>query len=259
MKKEVFLFLFLTFFSALLVFGDKRGMFKRIRGILDQPILAIEEKIYSLSISASQFLNPFSSKKRLLKEIAELREENWRLVVDQNALSLCLEENEQMRKLLGAPLPAKWKFLPAKVVGIGEEMRVDKGEKDGVETGMMVVEENILVGKVKSVSERSSIILLPTTPGQKIPVLIKRPGKGGVQARGILEASGGLILSWVLQSEDIQKGDLVVTGGEDWLPDLLVGLISEVLPKSAEIYQKARVKPLVEYDKLRMVFVIISK
>jgi len=40
---------------------------------------------------------------------------------------------------------------------------------------------------------------------------------------------------------------------------LLIGQISDVLPKSAEVYQKARVKPLLEYDKLRIVFIVISK
>jgi len=205
-------------------------------------------------------IKPIFRGKALEKEVLRLQGELQRLSVEQNQLSSCLEENERMRKLLGAPLPAKWKFLPAKVTGSGEKIRIDKGEKDGVRTGMIVVSENILVGKVVDVGEESSLLETPLTPKLSLQVVIKRAGGKGIQARGILRPAGGnLVLSEVLQSEDIQKGDLVVSSGdENWPTDLLIGQISDVLPKSAEVYQKARVKPLLEYDKLRIVFVIIS-
>jgi len=259
-KKEFFLLIFLCLFSLGLFWGDKKGWLKKPRGFLERPILATEERIYGLKVWVETQLQPIFRGRVLEKEVSRLQLELQRLAVDQNRLSSCLEENERMRRLLGAPLPAKWKFLPAKVIGGGERMRIDKGEKNGVKPGMMVVEENILVGKIEKVELENSLVLLPTSPGQKIPVLIKRPGKTGVQARGLLQAfGGGLVLDRVLQSEDIQKGDLVVSAGdEDWLPDLLIGQITEVLPKSAQIYQKAQVGPIVEYDKLRIVFIVIS-
>ncbi|PJC75981.1 hypothetical protein CO010_03935, partial [Candidatus Shapirobacteria bacterium CG_4_8_14_3_um_filter_39_11] len=53
------------------------------------------------------------------------------------------------------------------------------------------------------------------------------------------------------------KGDLVITSGEEnWLPDLLIGQIEEVLPKTAELYQTARVSALLDYQKLRIVFIV---
>jgi len=260
-KREFFLLIFLCLFSLGLFLGDKKGWLKKPRGFLERPVLAAQERIYGLKVWVDTQLQPIFRGRALEKEVGRLQLELQRLAVDQNQLSSCLEENEKMRKLLGAPLPAKWKFLPAKVIGSGEKMRIDKGEKDGVKPGMMVVEENILVGKVEKVGLENSLVLLPTSSGQKIPVLIRRPGKTGVQARGLLEAfGGGLVLDKVLQTEDIQKGDLVVSAGdEDWLLDLVIGQVTEVLPKSAQIYQKAQVRPLVEYDDLRIVFVIISK
>lgn len=263
-KKEFFLFFFLCFVCGLLLLGDKKGLIKPVRGILERPILAAEGKIYPLNYSINQLLNYFSSKSEFQKKIRELEEENRRFAADQNALSSCLEENAKMRRLLGAPLPAKWKFLPAKVVGVSEEMRIDKGEKDGLKKGMIVVSENILVGQISEVGENFSMVQMPITSGVKIPVIVRRPTNPQtevIQARGLLVGqSGGLILDRVLQNEEIQKGDLVITGGsEDWPADLLIGQIGEVLPKSAQIYQKARVKPLIDYNNLRIVFVIISK
>jgi len=259
LKKEIILFFLLVFISGILFFLDKKRITKRVRGILGKPILKAEQKIYGLKIGIEESVVPIFRSRQIEKELLRLQFETQRLAVGQNELSNCLEENEKMRKLLGAPLPAKWKFLPAKVMGSEDLMRIDKGEKDEVEPGMIVVSENILVGRVASVGENSSLIQLPVSWGVKMPAVVKR--KQGVQARGLLvgQPGGKLVLDRVLQSEDIQKGDLVVTAGsEDWPPDLLIGQISEVLPKSAQVYQKAQVRPLVEYDKLRIVFIVIS-
>jgi len=50
----------------------------------------------------------------------------------------------------------------------------------------------------------------------------------------------------------------VVTSGEEgWLGDLVIGQVEEVLPKSAEVYKKAKVTSLVDYQKLRIVFLVI--
>ena len=259
-RKKWGLFFFLLLLSGLLVFLDKKKIIKKPKEFLEKPILKAEEKIYGLKIWGEEQLGPIFRGKVLEKEVGRLQGELQRLAVEQNQLSSCLEENERLRKLLGAPLPPKWKFLPAKVAGVGEKIRIDKGEKDGVKKGMIVVAENILVGRVVEISEESSLLETPFTPKVSLPVVVKRAGGKGIQARGILRPVGGsLILSEVLQSEDIQKGDLVVSGGdENWPADLLIGQISDVLPKSAEVYQKARVKPLLEYDKLRIVFVVIS-
>jgi cell shape-determining protein MreC len=42
------------------------------------------------------------------------------------------------------------------------------------------------------------------------------------------------------------------------LPDLLIGQIEEVKNNPAEIYQQAVVKPLLDYTKLRTVFIIVK-
>lgn len=259
-KKEVFWFVLLVFLSLSLFFFDKKGHLKSIRGLIERPIMTVEKEVYSLNISISSYLNIFSSRKSQQAELLRLQVELQRLAVDQNKLLTCQAENEKIKKLLGAPLPASWKFLLSPVAGVSDLMRLDKGEKAGVKAGMNVVSENILVGKVLKAGDYHCLVELPTTNGTKIPVVIKRPDSDAVQARGLLlgQYGGQLLLDKVLQAEDIQKGDLVVSSGdEDFLGDLLIGQISEVLGKSAEVYQKARVRPFLDYQKLAVVFIVI--
>ncbi len=258
---------FLFLLSGLLFFLDSRGWLKSIRGIVQIPIVTAEKKVFSLKQLGDSFFKLFVYRRYLEKELLRLQIDVQKLAMQQNTLSSCLEENEKMRRLLGAPLPPKWKFLAARVAGISGSMRIDKGLKEGLKVGMIVVSENILVGKVASVGENDSLVQLPATPGTKIPVVVKSPQAGkslgiDVQARGLLtgQYGGMLVLDRVLQEEEIQKGDFVVTSGdEEWASDLLIGEIVDVLPKSAEIYRKAQVKPFVDYGKLTTVFVVITR
>lgn len=242
-------FLFLLFLSLFLILADKKNLLQLPKALVEQPFIWVEERIFS-GISDWQRPQP---------EIQRLEGELRQLAVEQNQLAACQEENEKMRKLLGAPLPPKWKFMDARVIGlVSEQLRINKGQAEGVKEGANIISENILIGRVVSLGVNDAWVQMVSSPASKIPVVVKRLGSAGVQARGLLiEQDGGLVLDRVLQSEDIQKGDLVVTSGEaDWLPELLIGMINEVLPKSAEVYQKAKVEPLVDYDKLRIVFVV---
>ena len=260
-KKNFFGLIFLIFLSGLLFFFDKKNWLKSPKKLIESPIIKAEEEIFRsyqgfLEGAGGFFHRPNET------EIMSLTGEIRQLAIQQNQLDSCLEENERMRKLLGTPLPAKWKFIMSSVIGVVPDLKIDKGQNDGVKEGMMVISDNILVGKVIGVSESLSRVQRMDSEGVKIPVVAKKIGSPtgeGVQARGLLVSDGGqLILDRVLQNEDIQKSDLVVTSGEaDWLPDLLIGRIEEVLPKTADVYRKARITPLVDYQSLRIVFIVL--
>jgi len=248
----------LIFLSGLLFFFDKKNWLKSPKKLIESPIIKAEEETFRsyqgfLEGTRGFFRRPNET------EMMSLTGEIRQLAIQQNQLNVCLEENERMRKLLGTPLPANWKFIMSRVIGAVPDLKIDKGQNDGVKEGMMVVSENILVGKVVGMSESLSHVQRVDNEGIKIPVVAKKIGAVGVQARGLLVSEEGqLILDRVLQNEDIQKGDLVVTSGEaDWLPDLLIGRIGEVLPKTAEVYRRARVTPFVDYQSLKIVFVVL--
>jgi rod shape-determining protein MreC len=259
LKGNLPLFFFFLFLAVFLFLVDQQGRLLPVRGLVQRPIIALEEPLYQLSQSARQLINQFANLKKRDQTLVGLEGELRQLALDQNQLSVCLEENEHLKKLLGAPLPPQWQFIEAKVVGQSGEMRLNQGSQAGIQKGMMVVSESILVGRVVSLGVNDCLVQLPSDPNGKIPAVVKKPNSSGVQARGLLlgQFGGGLLLDRVLQEEDIQKGDLVVTSGEEgWLPDLVIGQIEEVLPPTAAVYQKARVMPLVDYRSLRIVFVV---
>jgi rod shape-determining protein MreC len=266
--KKISLWAGLLLLIALLFFLlASRVWFTKALGFFSKPIASVEKILLESYRQNTAWTTYFTTIKTKDQQIFQLQGQLNQLAIEKNQLSSCLEENDKIKKLLGSPLPAQWQFMEAKVLGISEVMKIDKGQKDGINEGMMVISENILVGKIIKVNENDALVQLLSDSNTKIPVLVKKPGPdkiqptGGVQARGLLFGQGGekLLLDRVLQAEDIQKGDLVITSGEEnWRPDLLIGQIIDVAPKSAEVYQKARVSPLVESSKLRIVFVVVK-
>ena len=186
------------------------------------------------------------------KVLIVLKEE--RKITDLEAqISALKKENADMRRLLGAPLPSNWQFLPAKV--IGEEdgiLLLDKGRSDGLTIGQVAVFENIFVGRIVSLGEQICRLETLESKNLKIQATVKNPAFEGATARGILSnSSGKLILDQVLLDESLLEGDLVLTG------DLLIGKVKNVSKTS--LFQKAEVEPLISYSEQENVFLVIFK
>ncbi len=181
---------------------------------------------------------------------SELRELSTLKVKDQ-ALE---EENKALRRQLEAPLPASMQFLPAKTLGKTRYLTIDKGEDDGVKVGMMVIAENVLVGKIISLTPRTSEVLLPVDPDSKISVKNLK-----TQTHGLAEGEFGtsILLDKVLQADSLETGDLVATSGEDdYTRDLLIGKLGKIEKREVEPFQRAEITPLIDYGRLINVFVI---
>ena len=259
-KKTIIIFLILFLFSFLFFLLDKQNWFLKVKNVFSLPLVWTQGKILAASQGTKDVLFGFNQDEQT-KQIFLLEGKLRQLAVEQNQLLTCLEENEKIKKLLSSPLPSQWQFVEARIISQTEPIKINKGRAHGINVGMMIISENILIGKVASVEESFSLIEKIDSPNLKIPVVVKRPGQVSIQARGLLsgQSRDKLILERVLQAEMIQKGDLVVTSGEDdWLPDLLIGQIEEVIPKSAELYQQAQVFSLLDLNQLRIVFVVVK-
>lgn len=169
-------------------------------------------------------------------------------------------ENLAMRRLLGAPVPSDWRFVPTQVIGLksGESLLIDKGEIEGAKEGMVAVLDNVLVGRLIRVSARFSEILLPFSSNSKILAVSRSAASEPVKARGLLVGQGNrLIFEQVLLKETLDKGDLLVTAGDEiFPPNLLLGRVGKVIKKGGEFYQKAEIEPLFTPQSLEIIFLV---
>lgn len=256
------LFLSLIFLSLLLIILDSRAVLLPVRSKVEKISVPLQGSFYEGSLKISSAFSFLTFWKEGQKKLEQLEQENQRLLGSVVQLESCRKENNDMRRLLAAPLPSNWRFLPAKVIGWDEgAFLLDKGLIDKVSNQMVAVYENVYLGRVVSLGENFSRLETVWRPSARLPVMIKNPADPLKVAYGLLSSSAEKIyLGRVLMEETISVGDLVLTSGETGTPvGLLIGKIVKVKREENNIFQEAEVELIFEPTKLETVFLIISK
>lgn len=187
-------------------------------------------------------------------------EDNSQLAIIEAELTKVTQENKNLRELLGVKLPAKWQFMPAKILQLNDDsLIIDIGMEDGIKVGQTIigikkdeVNNGIVAGRIKTVHAFQAETELVTN--QK--VIIK--AKLGNGAEGVVKAEGGQWqLMEVLQKFILTQGELILTaGGDGWPAGLALGRVGEVFKEDEAVYQKAGVEKLINIANLSQVFVI---
>jgi rod shape-determining protein MreC len=240
---------------SLVLFGlDSLGVFRGVRSAVEAFLVPVERGVYQISSGLRIPFEMLRFWRTGTARIADLERQVAELTVDAARLAALEEENASMRKLLNAPLPAEWSFVPASLLGRGEELKLGAGSRDQVEVEDVVVWSDVLLGQVWQTSERLSRVRTLSDPESKIPVYLPSSG-----ADGLLEGRFGsqMVLTQVLQSKELSKDQVVVTSGALGFPrGLVVGRLSEIISDETDVYQEALVAPIVDIGSLQTVFVI---
>jgi rod shape-determining protein MreC len=189
----------------------------------------------------------------LKQRIAELQNENYQM--KEMALA-----NERMRHLLQFREGMKTPMIAAEVIGQDpsswfKSVTIDKGESHGVEKGMAVISPEGVIGQILKTAPHYSTVLLITDYSSAIDAIVQR-----TRARAIVEGTGEnrCQLKYLLRTEDVSPGDVVVTAGSAGnLPKgLMIGEIQKVEKKGTGVFQYADLIPRVDLTELEAVFIV---
>ncbi|NIP38485.1 MAG: rod shape-determining protein MreC [Candidatus Dadabacteria bacterium] len=196
----------------------------------------------------------FEENRKLKKEIAKLREENFRL--SETEL-----QNKRLRKLLNFRQDEKHEVIAANTIAISasviksQVIIIDKGAENGLVKGMPVKTHEGAVGKIYIAGNNSSEVLLITDSLSAVDAYIMRS-----RERGVVKGDGaGCIMDYLEKASDIVVGDKVVTSGKDgFFPKgILLGTVVELFSVGGNI--KAKVKPNIDINSVEEVLVINKK
>ena len=240
----------------------KKYFWGPIKGVFTAVAVPIQQVINKSTSSASNFLSTIAKISQLAKENKALKKENEQLLSEKTQSIEIEKENEILREQLDFQKRASFKLLPAEVIAkeptnIQESIIVNIGKDKGVEKGMPVISSGMLVGKVSEVNFTSSHILLITNPNSIINVMLQESRANGL-AKG--ELGYGLVMESIPQDVKVNISDLVVTSGlgGNFPKGLLIGKVSEIISKQSEIFQSATLRPVLDFSKLELVFIIIG-
>lgn len=193
------------------------------------------------------------------QENKALKEQVGKLITENADLRKKLAETENLLSQEKHLDPKTFNLLPVRPIGLGTNLKIDKGSDAGIKVGQAVVFEDNFVGKIIAVSPASSNIQLLIDPSSKVAAFSQN--KDG-KAKGVLIGQFGteILMDKILHEEKISVGDLVYSEGlEGFLPrGLILGRISQVLERENEMFKQAKVAPIFDIRDLDLVFVILE-
>jgi rod shape-determining protein MreC len=208
-----------------------------------------------------------------IAEIENLRTDNDLLKAKVDQLTL---ENIQLRELAfqvqqstqlaEAAKALKLQTQSAPVIardpsGVLHTIVLGAGSKDGVLLDDVVISDQGVVGRVSEVGKNYSKVLLVTDSASAVSALVQ-----GSRAAGIVRGQFGdtLVMDWILQTEDVKVGDVVITAGLAIRNDLkslfpkglILGKVVEVTKGENGTFQRAILVPAVDLRHLESVLVV---
>ena len=145
--------------------------------------------------------------------------------------------------------------------GVLHTIVLGAGAKDGVLLDDVVISDRGVVGRVSEVGNNYSKVLLVTDSGSAVSALVQ-----GSRAAGIVRGQYGdtLVMDWILQTEDVKVGDVVITAGlaigndlKSLYPKgLILGKVVEVTKGENGTFQRAILVPAVDLRHLENVLVV---
>lgn len=249
----------------LLVFLHSLNILNPLEKALFNIFAPVQKYFYSSGLKAGDFIE--NIKERKDESATELLKAQIRSLLVQNAkLKIFAEENKLLKKALGFQQKHSYELISARVIGsdslqnstllILQIENKNYNTKD-VEIDMpIVVEDNILVGKIASIKQ-DQIYMLPITASQSAiaATILNKNYTLGV-AEG--ELNQGVKMRMIPQSEKLKQGGLVVTSGlETKMPrGLLLGTISKVSHDPQTPFDVAHVAPLYNLKRLSKILII---
>jgi rod shape-determining protein MreC len=204
---------------------------------------------------------------KLRKQLEALRQ---RVIQEQTAVS----ENDRLRDLLsfvdGPSFPAGFTGVSTRVVGrppsaYNQEVLIAAGSSAGVRRNDPVVTQDGLVGLVTNVTSNGAKVTLLTDQSSAVSAIVLESGAAGLVRHGPSDSSV-LVLDRVGKDESVEEGNLVITAGwrsgklESLYPrGIPVGMVKSVGQQDVDLYKRIQVAPLVNFDALAEVIVLVPK
>jgi rod shape-determining protein MreC len=201
--------------------------------------------------------------------LVHVRQENIELKKQLQALQLSLnslreeaEATKRLRKLLNFTQTVEFPMVPAQVVGRDpsswfKTLLIDKGEKNGIQVDMAVVNHEGVVGRIIGVSAHYAKVLLLADINSAVDALIQETRYKGILA-GVSEKL--CELKYLPPIQKVAAGEHVVTSGlSRFFPKgLPLGTIRRVDIDTGELFQRIMVQPAVDFSRLEEVLVILK-
>jgi rod shape-determining protein MreC len=231
-------------------------------------ITAPFQRVFTNTVNATRsmwyrYFNLVNSHKQNLL----LRDEIYSLKTENYLYKERLATYQRLDKLFQFSERAEKKTVAARVIGwdpsgLFKAVIIDKGWSSGLAVNMPVINAEGVVGRVISVSNNYSKVLLLIDQNSAVDCVTRRTRDSGIvkglSAKTIVYEPS---MDYVAKTSDIIAGDAVVTSGIGGVfpKGVPVGEVIDVKAPTDELFMEVRIKPSVDFSKLEEILVILME
>ncbi|MFA5134655.1 MAG: rod shape-determining protein MreC [Patescibacteria group bacterium] len=247
----------------LLVFLQLTNLLPTVGGMLSSAFKPVQIMFISAANTVKSGLLHFGDVDDLRTENERLSQDNIKLIAENLRLQQLLNDGEILSEEQDFIAERAYSAVTAKVIGKSSDqyfqmLIINRGTSDGIKPGYPVfVNDGLLIGKIWESTKNISKILLLTNNHSEISAVIQN----NESSQGVIVGQYGISLTMELIPHDhsIANGQLVQTSGdEELVPEgLIIGQINEVTKRAGELFQEASIQPLVDFNKVRIVSIIL--
>jgi len=272
--KTIAVFISLTLFCIISLSVQGSGFTLTFEGIMSAVTTPFQKGYNGLHGGTSRLWAGFSELDKVRSELELTRSKLQTFESIDVELSEIKKENDRLRALLGMKEMLRYDSIAATIISKDPDnwyrtLIVNRGENDGIKVNMPVVAYQVVmngevkelvkgvVGKVVEVRGSVSRIQPLIAPEIKIGVKIGESRFPGLLS-GYTYNSNLCVANYITRAAPVKFGDLIITSGQAGVfpPGLVIGSVvkSELLESSP--YQRAIIKPFIDYNLLEEVFII---
>ncbi|MEE1200705.1 MAG: rod shape-determining protein MreC [Christensenellales bacterium] len=226
----------------------------------------IQNAVTTVTRHIKEFITDWRDYDALQDEYDALYQENLQQSLELDAAEEALMENERLKELLNAQ--SSYESLSpvyAKVIARDPgqwfyTFSINRGEAHGISTGMAVVNEDGLVGRIYECGLNYAKVLSIIDSRSGLSCIVQRTRDNCIMRGGVADTDDEALCSvnYLPNLNNIVPGDIVVTSGTDELypKGITIGTITQISLDAGSQGNYAIVKPAVDFLHIEEVLVL---
>lgn len=268
-KLAVIVILLSVSFLGLIGYSVQKNNMSFVENGVGSVVNSVQGVLYKASNKIKDSVSFIFNYKNIKTENEDLKTENERLKYLDIQNEILRKENDKLRSVLNfTNANEQYNYVGADIVGIAGNNFLDgyiinKGEKDGIQKGMVAIEGEGLVGQVTSVGENWSIVESLCNENVAVAgyVLSTEESNGIVKGYKGNEDKFLAIIEGLALDSKVKVGDTILTSGLGGIypKGIKIGEVLEIYDDKANVTKSAIVKPSVEFGKVEQITIVVPK
>ena len=248
---------------ALILSSAVTGKPTFVRNLTGAVVTPLQNGVASVTDRLTDLFGYFYRYDALERENEELKEQLREYQKLEIAYDAAINQNTALREAAGIKARrADFELELCSVVsvtgnGFQSSLTLSRGSLSGIEAGDCVITGDGMVGFVDQVGLNHCVVKTVIHMDFNASATVSRTREAVVACGSFELASDGLLKVAYLENDaDVKRGDVILTNGGAYPPDLILGRVEDFRQESHGISSYAAIRPAVDFTRLSTVFVV---